>query len=165
MVLKTGNFISFDIYFLRWIFGDMDDFVSILDGDYVIWDAYLLYERKYFVFLNSAFVFFGTLFIFGTISVCIFDDLFVFGMVYFWGPTVRGPICHFSRADNWAPGRTVGPRTTGTRGPTVRGPSCHFLRADSWALGPNCLGPSCPGPNRPGPNLPRTIMIYVVAQS
>ena len=39
-------------------------------------------------------------------------------MVYFWGPTVRGPICHFFRADSWAP--------------------------DNWAPGPNCPGPNLP---------------------
>ena len=48
--------------------------------------------------------------IFGNIYVFVFwfsvlfsYDLFVFGMVTFRGPTVRGPICHFFRADSWAP--------------------------------------------------------------
>ncbi len=48
------------------------------------------------------------------------------------GPTVRGPIVHFVRADSWAP--------------------------DNWAPGPNCPGPNCPlfqggqlGPGQSGP--------------
>ena len=39
------------------------------------------------------------------------------------GLTVRGPICHFFRADSW-----------------TLGPNCP---------GPSCLGPNCPGPNLP----------------
>ena len=55
-------------------------------------------------------MFLGTWLIFGYISVCIFDsvysffeDLSIFGIVFFWGPTVRGPICHFWAPDSWAP--------------------------------------------------------------
>ena len=34
-----------------WVFGDLDDGIGILDGDYVICNDFLLTERKYLVFL------------------------------------------------------------------------------------------------------------------
>ena len=125
------------------VFGDLDDIFGILYGDYTIWDDYLVFELIYFVFLLVHLVCWATYLIFGYTPVCILDavfcffyDFLVFWMVHFWGPTVRGPICHFFRSDSWAP--------------------------DNWAPGPNCPGPNlpgpnCPGPNCPGPNLPRTV--------
>ena len=122
---------------------------GILDGDYAIWDAYLVFELFLLVYL----VCWATYLIFGTPLL---------QMVHFRGPTVWGPICHFFGADNWAPdswawgtvvrcpichfwGRTVGPQ-----GPTIGGSICHFFGAESYP-GPSCPGPSCPGPNCPGP--------------
>ena len=116
--------------------------------------------------------------IFGYISVCIFDsvysffeDLSIFGIVYFWGPTVRGPICHFWGADSWAPDNWApGPDCPGPNLPVLGGGQLGpepiwylnlYILCFNWAPGPNCPGPSCPGPNClgpdcPGPNLPRT---------
>ena len=75
--------------------------------------------------------------IFGNICVCFFDAVFCFFMVsVFEMEHFRGPICHFFRADSWAPV------------PNCPGPNCP---------GPNCPGPNCPGPNCPGPNLPRSV--------
>ena len=50
-------------YFTSWGFDVLDDVIGILDDDYVLWDDYL----------KSLF----------------FDDLFIFAMVYFWGPNFR----------------------------------------------------------------------------
>ena len=100
-------------------------FLCILDGVYAIWDDYLVFELIYFVLSLVHLVFWKTYLIFGNTPVCILDDVFcllmiffIFGTVHFRGPTVRGPICQFFRADSWAP--------------------------DNRALGPNCPGPNLP---------------------
>ena len=49
-----------------------------------------------------------SLFVFLILCIVFFEDLSIFGIVYFWGPTVRGPVVR---------GPTV-------RGPIVRGPIC-----------------------------------------
>ena len=77
------------------------------------------------------------------LSFVFFDDFLVFGKVHFRGPTVRGPICHFFRADSWAPDNRA-------PGPICPGPNL-----------PRTTGPYCPGPNCPRPNLPRTAMSCV----
>ena len=95
--------------FGRGVFGDLDDFFGILYGDYAIWDDYLLFELIYFVFLPVHLVCWATYFIFRNTPVRILDAVFsydslVFWMVHFRGSAVWGPICHFFRADSWAPG-------------------------------------------------------------
>ena len=109
-------------YFWGWVFGDLEDIFCILDGDYAIWDDYLVFELIYFVFLLVYLVCWAAYVLFGNTPVCIldavfcfFEDFLVFWMVHFRGPTVRGPICHFFGADswaldNWAPGPNF-PRT------------------------------------------------------
>ena len=53
LVLLTENLICLVIfYFKGWIFGDLDDVIGILDGDYVICDDFLLSQGKYLVFLR-----------------------------------------------------------------------------------------------------------------
>ena len=38
-------------HFLGWVLGDLEDIFGISDGDYAIWDDYLVFELIYFVFL------------------------------------------------------------------------------------------------------------------
>ena len=46
------NFIfSMIFHFKWWVFGDLDNGIGILDGNYVICNDFLLTERKYLVFL------------------------------------------------------------------------------------------------------------------
>ena len=33
-----------------WVFGDLDEILGILDGDYAIWDDHLVFELIYFIF-------------------------------------------------------------------------------------------------------------------
>ena len=40
-MLWTVNFIFLDFSLLGWVFGDSNDFIGILEGEYVIWDDYL----------------------------------------------------------------------------------------------------------------------------
>ena len=106
LILCTMNLIFWrTFHFWEWVLDDLDDIFAILNGDYTIWDDYLVFELAYFVFLLVYLVCWGTLLICGNIPVCILDDVFcffddklVFGMVHF-----RGPICHFLGADSWAP--------------------------------------------------------------
>jgi len=52
LVLSTVYFIFCTIFHFKWlVFGDLDDGIGILDGDYVICNDFLLTERKYLVFL------------------------------------------------------------------------------------------------------------------
>ena len=149
------TFILKDISLSGWAFGDSNDVLDILAGDnwilndfFAIWkEVSYLNNIRIVCFWEHDWYLVTSLFVFLILCIVFFEDLSIFGIVYFWGPTVRGPICHFWGADswapdNWAPGpncpgpnlpRTIGPRTTGPRGPTVRGPICHFFRADSWA--------------------------------
>ena len=135
LVLRTVNFILLMIfYFKGWAFGCLDDVIGILDADCVICDDL----KEVFYLFNSAFCYIfrylvTSLFVF-FILCFVFDDLFVFGTVYFWGPNVRIPTVHFLKLDNWAP--------------------------DNWALGPICPRPNLPlfkggqlGPGQLGPKL------------
>ena len=111
LILWTVNLIFWrTFHFREWVFGELDHIFGILDGNYAIQDDYLVFKLKYFVFLRVYLEYLATYFIFGNTTVCIldyvfcfFDDFLVFGKVHFRGPTVRGPICHFFRADSWAP--------------------------------------------------------------
>ena len=52
LLLGTVNLIFWrTFYFWGWVFGDLEDILCILDGDYAIWDDYLVFELMYFVFL------------------------------------------------------------------------------------------------------------------
>ena len=65
-------------HFWEWVLDDLDDIFAILNGDYTIWDDYLVFELIYFVFLLVYLVCWATYLIFGNTSVCILDDVFSF---------------------------------------------------------------------------------------
>ena len=52
LVKWTVNFLFWrTCLFWGWVFGDLDDIFGILEGNYAIWDDYLVFELLYFVFL------------------------------------------------------------------------------------------------------------------
>ena len=60
----------------EWIFCDSHDIVGIFDGDYAIWDDYLVFELIHFVFLLLYFVSWATYLMFGNTPVCLLDYVF-----------------------------------------------------------------------------------------
>ena len=66
LLLGTVNLIFWrTFYFWGWVFGDLEDIFCILDGDYAIWDDYLVSELIYFVLLLEYLVCWATYLIFG----------------------------------------------------------------------------------------------------
>ena len=59
-----------------WIFCDLDYIFGIFDGDYAIWDDYLVFELIQFVFLLVYFICWATYLMVGNIPVCILDCVF-----------------------------------------------------------------------------------------
>ena len=110
LVLWTMNLIFWRLFhFWGWVFSDWDGVIGILDCDYVILDNYFLFEGEnmlflivYSYFIDHKWYLVTSVFVY-LIQCCVFYVFFVFGMLHFRGPTVRGPICHFFRADSWAP--------------------------------------------------------------
>ena len=135
------TFILKGISLSGWAFGDSNDVLDILAGDnwilndfFAIWkEVSYLNNIRIVCFWEHDWYLVTSLFVFLILCIVFFEDLSIFGIVYFWGPTVRGPICHFWGADSWAP--------------------------DNWAPGPDCPGPNLPllgggqlGPGQLGPN-------------
>ena len=109
---RTFHFWGRGIWWFRWYFWYFVWWLCDLGWLFGIWTVF-----------TCVFGMLGNIFDIWEHPCCILDavffyDFLVFEMVHFWGPTVRGPICHFLRADSWAP--------------------------DNWAPGPNCPGPNLP---------------------
>ena len=72
LILGTVNLIFWrTFYFWGWVFGALEDIFCIFDGDYAIWDVYLVFKLIYFVFLLVYLSCWATYLVFGNTLVYI----------------------------------------------------------------------------------------------
>ena len=72
LILCTMNLIFWrTFHFWEWVLDDLDDIFAILNGDYTIWDDYLVFKLIYFVFLLVYLSCWATYLVFGNTLVYI----------------------------------------------------------------------------------------------